>query len=182
MKAWASTAVLAGILMALSPVVMAQSKAEKVKFVERQSFPLRAGTLVLREQQGGSADGQKELALKSDGKVRKILSLAEFECGSVLGPYTLGENEVIGLNEPSCGCGNGCGDASSISLLSFDKAGNTVPANPAQRPAFDCDGLDEAAPQVSATSIKFKCIQREGRKTRSTFYSFENGRVKASRQ
>lgn len=181
------TSALVACVLAMSMQSMPIQAAEKTKIVERQTVQLRNGVLVLREQEGGQNEGDKDLALKIDGKIKKIIKLGPFECGSLHGPYRIGESDVISIDQPSCGCGNGCGDASTITLMTVDKAGNIVPQDlnsgaAAKEASFNCDGLEDEATTVSTTAIKFKCISRDGRKTKSTFFTFENGRIKSSRQ
>lgn len=157
--------------------------ADTAKIIEFPPLQLRSGLLALREWQDDKHYGDKDLILKVSGKPKKIIKLTEGLAYSLVGPYQLGEIDVVGVNESS---GGNATDASTITILTIDKSGNISPSRlegkDAQEVSFDCDGLEETATVVSATAIRFKCIARDGRKTKSTFFTFENGRIKSSRQ
>ena len=177
-------AAFAACVCAIATYTTPAQAADTSKIIEYPPLQLRSGVLVLREWQDDKHYGDKDLVLKANGKPKKILKLTEGLAYSLVGPYQLGENDVVGVSESSGGTATG--DASTITILTIDKTGNINPSRldgkDAQQVTFDCDGLEEAATVVSTTAIKFKCDSREGRKTKSTFFTFENGRIKASRQ
>jgi len=139
--------------------------------------------LVLRQWQDDKLYGDRDLVLKITGKPKKVIKLTEGLLYSLIGPYQLGENDVVGLNESM---GGNATDASTITVLTIDKSGNVNPSRldgkDVQQVSFNCDGLEETATVVSASAIKFKCVSRDGRRTKSTFFTFENGRITSSRQ
>ncbi len=170
----------------LAAILAAPAQADnRQKFNESSPLQLRGGTLVLREWQDDKHYGDKDLVLKINGKNKKVIKLAAMGCESLTGPYPIGEIDVVALNQPTSGCGNATGDASTVTLLTVDKSGNVTPGSmegeEATRLSFDCDGLEES-PLVSPSSVKFKCLTREGRRTKSTFFTFENGRITSSRR
>lgn len=139
--------------------------------------------MVLRQWQDDKLYGDRDLVLKITGKPKKVIKLTEGLLYSLIGPYQLGENDVVGLNESM---GGNATDASTITVLTIDKSGNVNPSRldgkDVQQVSFNCDGLEETATVVSASAIKFKCVSRDGRRTKSTFFTFENGRITSSRQ
>ena len=170
-------------VFAMAMHAMPIQAAESAKIIEFPPLQLRSGTLVLREWQDDKHYGNKDLVLKVNGKPKKVIQLTEGLIYGLLGPSQIGENDMVGINESS---GGNATDASTVTILTIDKSGNITPqrldSKEAQQVSFDCDSLEEAATVVSATSIKFKCISRDGRRTKSTFFTFENGRIKSSRQ
>ena len=178
-----SIAAFAACVCAIATYTTPAQAADTAKIIEFPPLQLRSGTLALREWQDDKHYGDKDLVLKVTGKPKKIIKLTEGLAYSLVGPYQLGENDVVGVNESS---GGNATDASTITILTIDKSGNISPSRldgkDAQLLSFDCDGLEETATAVSASAIKFKCVSRDGRKTKSTFFIFENGRIKSSRQ
>ncbi|MCE1242526.1 hypothetical protein [Oryzomicrobium sp.] len=181
MKTIKNNRLAAYILISTITILPHIARAEKNEMVERESIKLRNSILVLREEDKNSPYRSKDLILKVDNKIKKTFKLGDFECGSILGPYQLKEHDIVGINIPSCGCGNGCGDASNITLLTIDQQGNMTPSSlndkTIKQVSFNCDWLREDATKVYENSIKFKCTGQNGRREKNTYFTFENGRI-----
>lgn len=142
-------------------------------------FKVQAGTLTVESFEPENAMGYQALLLN-----KKNIKKGKSDILSLSLPVRIGKLDVFAVGE-NCS-GSGCGDKSDTQIYLMEASGKftIAPVTNMQgkkEESFYCEWGDDSPAKLISEKWIFQCIERDGRRTKTTYWTLDKGIVRESR-